>query len=117
MKETTENHHEALSKIKLLVRVLQDVVKGQSFDSYADIKEALKCRLARLRIVYSSELVSAAMDRLELGGSAPLVRMPVERRRQAEPDTFIRPVFERREAEQIAEILLARYRAEHPEPR
>jgi hypothetical protein len=59
--------------LKLVVRVLQDIVRQETFDTYADLAEALKVRCARLKIRCDSATVSNAIDRLELGGKRPLV--------------------------------------------
>lgn len=78
---TTKHEHFALQPgTKLIVRVLQDVVKTERFDSYADLSEALKCRCAKLKIHYDSGLVQYAIDQLERGGKTPLIAQPRRRR-------------------------------------
>ena len=75
--------------LRLVVRVLQDVIRSESFTTYGDVAEALKARCARLRIPYDCGLVSAAIDQIERGGAAPIVKLPIRRRlveREPEPD-------------------------------
>lgn len=64
-----------LQPTKRTVVVLQDVLRGASerYDSYADLKEDLKARLARLHLQYDATVIAAALDRAELGGKAPVV--------------------------------------------
>lgn len=72
--------------LSLLVRVLQDVVSRERFDSESDLKEAFKSRLSRLKIAYDAGLVSLALDQLERGGRTPLVTRKSERiQRRREP--------------------------------
>ncbi len=100
--------------LKLLVRVLQDVVRREQFATYADLSEALKLRCGRLKIRYDSQLVSAAIEQLEQGGRYHLVpRVEVQRtsRREQLPEG---PVLNRFEASDIYQRLQARYLAEHP---
>jgi hypothetical protein len=61
---------------KLIVRVLQELVARERFECYGDLKEALKCRLARLKIPYDGGLIAEALDRLEEGGRRPLITTP-----------------------------------------
>jgi hypothetical protein len=85
---------------KLIVRVLQDVVRAERFESYADLTEALKCRLARLKIPYRSDVIQQAIDRLECGGQHQLIQRPLSERqrlveRPAEPEIINRPEAKR----------------------
>src|SRR5262249_22641589 len=66
--------------LRLVVRVLQDVVRREQFDRISDVAEALKTRCARLRIPYDSGLVSAAIDQVERGGQLPICPLPAARR-------------------------------------
>jgi len=67
----------ALQPTKRTVVVLQDVLRcsAQRYDSYADLKEDLKTRLARLHLPYDAAVIAAALDRVELGGKAPVVKV------------------------------------------
>jgi|SRR5580765_1014159 hypothetical protein len=76
-----EAHDEHAIHVRLVVRVLQGLTAATTFDSYADVKEALKIRLARLGISYDTGVVVEALDRLELGGRRRLVE-PLPRRRE-----------------------------------
>lgn len=89
---------------RLVVRVLQDLVRQEHFATYADLADALKARCARLKIPYHAGLISDVIDRVELGGKAPIVpsRFP-RRERHAEPAPA--PVIINRQA--AAEILAA----------
>jgi hypothetical protein len=76
--------HDVRSPLRLAVRVLQDVIRRESFTNYGDLAETFKRRLAQLRIPYDAGLVSDAIDQLERGGRAPLVRLPHRRPRLVE---------------------------------
>src|SRR5262245_28250114 len=65
---------------RLLVCLLQGVVRRDAFASYADLKEAVRCRCAALHIPYTEALITGAIDELERGGQYPLVAVPVQRR-------------------------------------
>jgi hypothetical protein len=73
--------------IRLIVRVLQAVLAEapEPYASYADLKEDLKVRLARLRIPYDGGRIAEALDRLELGGDAPVVQVRMPAPRPPEP--------------------------------
>jgi hypothetical protein len=85
----TNRGHDALTHTRLIVRVLQDLVAtAPPFDTYADLADALKQRLADLKIYYDAALISEALDRLELGGShrlVPVARTPRLTEPAAEP--------------------------------
>ena len=89
--ENMEPNHDVSTPVRLLVRVLQDVVRRETFTTYGDLVEAFKCRCAQLHIRYDAGLISEALDRLELGGQARLIALPVTRRleeRPPEPEVF-----------------------------
>ena len=67
--------------LRLVVRVLQGLTAATVFESYGDLAEALKRRLATLRIPYDSATVSAAIDQLERGGRKRIVPLPIQPRR------------------------------------
>lgn len=97
---------------RLVVRVLQDVVRQEPFACYADLAEALKARCARLRIPFSSDVISQAIDRLELGGRVRLIDSTPQRPRQPAPLQTTPPIS-RRDAARLYTRLLARYHDEH----
>jgi len=107
---THEAHDEHAVHVRLVVRVLEGLTAATTFDSYADIKEALKLRLARLRIRYDCDVIAEALDRLELGGRARLVA-PLPRRRR---DLVERPIvpdpIDKATAARIVEMLDRRLR-------
>lgn len=70
----------SVTATKLVVRVLQDLVARDRFDTYADLAEALKVRCARLKIPYHAGLISDAIDQVERGGKTPLILRPTPRR-------------------------------------
>lgn len=85
-------HTEAERHTRLVVRVAQDLLRTESFESYADLKAALCARLARLHIAYDATVVAAALDRVEQGGAVPVVALSDTRRscveEPAEPRTI-----------------------------
>lgn len=105
-KTTTTNTNQ-----RVIVKVLQDVLRGGPFASYSDLAEALKGRCARLRIPYDSAAVSNAIDQVERGGKCPVIT--ITRPRSApEPDDADPNVFliSREEAARIYAALAARLR-------
>jgi hypothetical protein len=63
--------------IRLVARVLRTLVAEQKFETYADLKDALKTRLARLRIPASPDDVAAALDLVE--SNTPAVDLSARR--------------------------------------
>lgn len=107
----TTKIHETVTATKLIVRVLQDLVAAEHFDTYADLADALKCRCAQLKIPYDGGLVSDALDRLELGGKVRLVGVPVQARVvEPQPEPVI---IGRDEATNLSRGFLQRYHQEH----
>jgi hypothetical protein len=84
--------HDVDTPTRLVVRVLQDLVRQERFATYAVVAEALKWRCARLKIWYHAGLISDAIDRVELGGKTPIVPSRFPRRRshvESEPEAVI----------------------------
>src|SRR5262245_25521513 len=52
-------------KTPVIAAVLHELLKAESFDTIPDLKEALKCRCATLRIPYERNLISEALDLVE----------------------------------------------------
>src|SRR5207245_8394724 len=50
---------------KLIVRMLVECRRSEAFESYADLTEELKCRLAKLKIPYNASLIGDAIERIE----------------------------------------------------
>jgi hypothetical protein len=86
------NAHDVETPTRLVVRVLQDLVRHERFATYADLADALKARCARLKVPYHAGVISDAIDRVELGGKTPLIpsRFPRrERHVERDPDPVI----------------------------
>jgi len=110
MTKTKPQHFSLEPGTRLIVRVLQDVLRTRTFTDYSDLVETLKCRCANLRIPYDSGRVCDAIDQLERGGRTPIVARPrprrlVERRCQAVND-----ILTKADAGRLARELLARFR-------
>lgn len=92
--KTGPYRHDAATHVRLIVRVLQEVARRESFTREADLKEALKRRCAQLRIRYDAGVIATALDRFEEGGKRPIVPPPAPRRqlveRAPEPEVFTR---------------------------
>jgi hypothetical protein len=83
MKTQAYEHDDAAARhVRLVVRVLQGLVRAETFSSYGDLAEALKTRCAALRIAYDAGVISQAIDRVELGGRQRIVPLPMQPRRQ-----------------------------------
>src|SRR5262245_43231293 len=52
-------------KHPIIAAVLHELLKRESFATYPDLKEALKCRCATLRIPYEQDKISEAPDLVE----------------------------------------------------
>lgn len=57
--------HDVNSPARLIAKVLRDVLAAESFDTYADLFDALKYRLARLRIRWTADDLTAAVALVE----------------------------------------------------
>ncbi len=115
---TTSPKDETFIAIKRLVVVLKGIVARQTFDTYADLVETLACECAKLGLAYDAEMLSKALDRLELGGRVRLVALPasLERHRTGKEQPPAEPIIGRADAARIYTAIMARYRREHPEP-
>src|SRR5262252_6501083 len=99
-----------LSGTRLLVKVLQDLVRTQRFDSYADLVDALKYRCADLRIPYATPTIgreeAAAIlrkIRTRLGdGAAP---RPMPKAKPVMLATALRAGWQRNRARALAIVL------------
>jgi hypothetical protein len=49
----------------ILAAIVHELVKAESFERYADLKEAVKVRCAQLRIPYHAQTVAVALDVVE----------------------------------------------------
>ncbi len=49
----------------ILAALLHDLLKADSFETFSDLKDALKSRAARLRIPYDATAVTAAIRSVE----------------------------------------------------
>lgn len=106
---TPKHEHFALEPgTKLIVRVLQDLVRTEHFEDYADLSEALKRRCAKLKIRYDSGLISDAIDRLERGGKTPLIARPRRPRLVERTPDYV--PLSRDDATRLKQELLARFR-------
>jgi hypothetical protein len=108
--KTNHQHFSLQPGTKLVVRVLQDVVRTQTFTDYADLAETLKCRCARLKIPYQW-LVHDAITQLERGGRTPLIARRAPRGGEAVVSgRRLSPDISKAEAARLSRELLARYR-------
>jgi hypothetical protein len=104
----------ALQPIKVIVVVLQHLLRTapESYESYADLKEDLKCQLAKLHIPYDGELIAAALDRVELGGQAAVIDRPAI----LKPVLVEKPVEQHDPSPEAARAILDRLRTPVPLP-
>lgn len=84
------NVNEDDDRARLLARVLRSLIAHDTFDTYADLADALKYRLARLRIRYTADDITAAIALVESNTAVvrplPLPRALVERPPEPSPD-------------------------------
>jgi hypothetical protein len=92
------------SGTKLIVVVLQELLKRASYDTYADLKNDLKSACARLHLPYDAGLITDALDRLEHGG-----RQSCLRRRPEAILAPIDPTISAADAHRIMQAIEHRY--------
>jgi hypothetical protein len=62
------------TKSRLIARIVREILKTESFDTMADLTEALKTRLALLRIRWTNDEISDAYALIDT--NTPLLRPP-----------------------------------------
>lgn len=89
----------AESQGRLLATLIRELMRGETFESVADLVEALKARCARLRIRWDNDVITEALRLIE--SNTPIVpsRVPAKKR-PAEPAPAL-PVISREEAAAI----------------
>jgi hypothetical protein len=100
--------HEATSASRLIARIVRECHGQQQFESYADLKDAVKVRLARLRIRYRPAEFIQALNLIE--SNTALVRVAVNSSRKAALSQGLTSgrcgsVLSRRDAAQLVEEL------------
>ena len=78
------------TRIRLIARVLRTVAAGEQFEDDASLKDAVKTRLARLRIDYAPDDLTAALTLVE---SNPRIVVREPRRVDPVPAADIRWAF------------------------
>jgi len=61
-------------KPSVLVALVHELLKAQTFETYADLVDAAKARAARLRLRYDSDAIKRAIVHVERVSGVPLVR-------------------------------------------
>ncbi len=69
------------TKSRLIARIVREILKTESFDTLADLTEALKTRLGLLRIRWTNNEITDAYTLIET--NTPLLRPPPTTRRPA----------------------------------
>ena len=94
--------HDTGTKSRLLAKLVRALLQAESFDTLADLTEALKCRCAALRIAWTNDDIGHAY-RL-IASNTPLPGRLPRRRRLVErpPDP---PVISRDEAAHLVRQL------------
>ena len=54
-------HHLAADPVRVLAKILRDVLAAETFTSDVDVKDALKSRCARLRVPYDAATIDRAL--------------------------------------------------------
>jgi hypothetical protein len=70
-------------KSRLLARLIRELLHGETFDTLADLADALKFRCARLKVRWTPDDISEAFRLIET--NTPLVRPRVVRRLEERP--------------------------------
>lgn len=106
--------HDHETKSRVVAKILREILRTTTFETLADLTDALKTHLAALDIKTTPQDLSEAIAMLESNMSvvaqSPLLTPTTEHHEQL-PDT---PTFNKSEAAQIYRQLLAKYRAEQP---
>lgn len=104
-----EQHIE--TKSRLIAKIVWEILKRESFESMADLTEALKCRLAHFHIRWTNDEISDAYrlvgSSTQLFHSQPVMSII----REPDPDPMTRE-----EAARLHREIMARYETEHPRP-
>jgi hypothetical protein len=87
------------------VQVLQPLIACQTFETYVDLKESLKCECAKLRIPYDSGLITEAIDSLELSRRQPIVASRL-RKKPVEPEPA-KEIINRQDATHLYAMILS----------
>ena len=98
--------HDINNTPRLLAKLLREIVSGETFDSYADLIDALKTRASRLHIRYEPDDITTAIAWVE--SNRELVRDTTPKK--LAPDTLVSepPLVPREQATAIVQELWRR---------
>lgn len=95
------------SKTRLIAKLVRDVATCQRFESYSDLKDALRRRLVQLHVRYQQQEFDDAVSLVT--SNAVLWRTP---RPARTPTQTAAPTLSRTDAKQLYDDLCRRYRAQ-----
>lgn len=98
---------------RLLARLVRELLRVATFDTLADLADALKYRCVQLKIRWTPGDISDAFHLIET--NTPLTRLPPAVRPATEVSGPEPVIVSRAEAEIITRNLLERYHADHDE--
>lgn len=81
----THTTHDVDGQARLIAKVLRDALAAESFATYADLYDALKARLARLRIRWTADDLNRAVTLIESNRPALTPSRPTRARRADPP--------------------------------
>lgn len=93
-------------KASPIVPLLYELLRQQHYDNYADLSEDLKCRCARLKIPYDSDLIEAAIVKVEQGGKRRCLQRPVPERKRLIEQPPEPEIIDRADAKRIYDRVL-----------
>jgi hypothetical protein len=73
-----QHRHDIDSQPRLLAKVLRDLLATETFATYADLVDALKTRLARMRVRWTNDDITRALDLV--GSNRQILDAPMPRR-------------------------------------
>lgn len=103
-------HRPKSSPVQLVSAVTHHVVNGQCFATVADLADAVKAQCAKLKIPYTSEIVSMALG--QVVRLRPEVLAKPEIARAAAPPKDEAPELSRAEAARVYADIMARFERE-----
>lgn len=107
--------HSCDNKTRILAKLIREELRKQPFETLADLTDALKRRIAQLKLTVLPEDISVAYCLIATNTKLVLkpTTMPQEPLKPlgGSPDSFSKS-----DAARIYRALLQRYRAERPEP-
>ncbi len=97
---TRRDFHDGDSRLRLIAKLLREIVTSRLFPEFADVKDALRRRLSSLRITYTAREFDDAYS--VVGSNLPIVAPPTQ---PAPPQPLIETPLSHQDAAVIVALL------------